>query len=234
MSGGSLVDKHRDSPPNARGGGAGMAILHLRVKSSVYIRRFMTETGNLERLRIEFDLPLKGDRTYLQSANILQEFLSRFSITGAVKLDFRQMIYHPIYLASDAPENPDRVGKFAFREGDGWITYGIFTDSTRQIEKRIPDNEKEILEASSIHDDRAAGPIDEPGSFIDTIVALNKVLVGRHANGKKAIFTNIELGVIPDRGRIGVALIKRLGSKIFVSDVLWNDARIGSLTFMTR
>lgn len=209
-------------------------ILRLRLQSPVYIRHFMIQTENLERLRIEFDLPLKGDRSYLHSTNIFQAFRSRFSITGAVKLDFRQMIHHPIYLANDAPESDDRVGRFAFREGDGWTAYGIFADCTRPIERRVPNNETEIIAASSFDDDRAAGSIDEPGTFIDTIVTLNKVLVGRHSNGKKPIFSSIDLEVVPDRGRVGVTLIKRLGTKIFVSDVWWNDARIGGLTFMTR
>lgn len=194
----------------------------------------MAEIHHLERPRLEFDLPLKGERSYLQSANILSEFISRFSITGAVKLDFRQMIYHPIYLAEDAPDDPDRAGRFSFENGEDWKTYGIFIDRARQIEKRVPNNEAEILAASSVEGDHASGPIDRPGNFIDTIVALNKVLVGRYAKGKKAIFTTIDLNVVPDRGKIGVALVKKLGSKIFISDVLWNDSKIGSLTFMTR
>jgi hypothetical protein len=183
--------------------------------------------------RIPLDLPLKGERKYVQSANILSELISLFSLRGPVKLEFRQMIYHPIYLAADDPEKPNRAGKFSFGDGDGWRTYGIFIDESKVITRRIENNEVEILAESVVGDDTATGGIDRPANFIDTIVALNKVLVGRYSNGKKAIFSAISLDAVPDRGEIGVNLVKKLGTKIFMSDVLWNGAKVGSLTFMT-
>ena len=192
----------------------------------------MTE-NETERPRITFDLPLKGDRSYLHSTNIFRAFVSHFSPTGALKLDFRKMIHDPIYLADDAPEEPHRVGRFSFQNDDGWKSFGIFADNTRQIETRISDNENELLLASWIEGDRAGAPVHERENFIDTAVALNKVLVSRSAMGKKPVLTNIALDVIPDNGRIDVTLVKKLGSKIFISDVSWDDVRIGNLTFMT-
>jgi hypothetical protein len=183
--------------------------------------------------RIEFDLPLKGERTYLQSADILSGLISHFSPEGPVKLEFRQMIYHPIYLSGDDPDLGNRAGKFSFRQGSEWLTYGIFIDEARSIDRRIPNNEAEILAESTIGEDTAFAGIDRPGNFIDTLVALNKVLVGRHSKGRKAIFSAITLDKIPDKGNIGVNLTKKLGTKIFISDVLFNNDKIGTLTFMT-
>lgn len=186
-------------------------------------------------VRIAFDIPLKGERNYLHSTNILTQFRSHFSFTGPVKLEFRRMIHHPIYLAADVPDHPDRVGKFAFKTGDEWQTYGIFTDEARTITGHLPNNEPAIAAASTFGadgEDWASGHVGQPASFIDTIVGLNKVLVARHAKGKKAIFSAIAIDVMPDDGKVGVSLTKRLGSKIFMSDVLWNDRKIGNLTFM--
>lgn len=197
----------------------------------------MTTIRCISQSRVLLDLPLKGERTYLQSADILSELVERFSLSGPTKLEFRQMIYHPIYLSEDESELPNRAGKFSFQQGDGqtgvWRTYGIFIDEGRTITKRIPNNEAEILAASTIGEETATGGIDQPANFIDTLVALNKVLVGRHSKGKKAIFSAISLDAIPDSGEIGCHLVKKLGTKIFISDVLWNGHKIGSLTFMT-
>lgn len=186
-------------------------------------------------MRIAFDIPLKGERTYLHSTNILTAFRSHFSFAGPVKLEFRRMIHHPIYLAADAPDHADRVGKFAFKTSEEWQTYGIFVDETRKISGHLPNNEPAIIAASTFgegDEDWAFGHVGQPASFIDTIVGLNKVLVGRHAKGKKAIFSAIAIEVVPDDGKVGVVLTKRLGSKIFMSDVLLNDRKIGNLTFM--
>jgi len=183
--------------------------------------------------QIAFDIPLKGERTYLQSADMLSHFIRRFSLRGPVKIEFRRMIHHPIYLNEDSPDHPDRAGKLTFLNGDSWQTYGIFIDEGRPIAGRIPNNETEILAASTIGDDTATGGIDRPGNFIDTIVALNKVLVGRYSKGRKAIFSSMTLDTIPRDGTIGVNLVKKLGTKIFMSDVTWNGDKIGNLTFMT-
>lgn len=194
----------------------------------------MTAAEKIDDGRIVLDLPLKGERKYLQSANILSELIAQFSLTGPVKLEFRQMIYNPIYLVPDGADAPNRAGKFSFKDGEAWRTYGLYIDESREITRRIPNNEAEILAASSRAGDTSSGPIDRPGNFIDTIVALNKAVVGSHMGpGKKAIFTNISLDVIPGTGEIGIALIKKMGTRIYVSDVLWNKAKIGSLTFMT-
>jgi hypothetical protein len=194
----------------------------------------MTAAEKIDDGRIVLDLPLKGTRTYLHSTNILSELVSLLSLTGAVKLEFRQMIHHPIYLIPDGGDAPNRVGKFAFQAGGAWRSYGIYLDESRKITGHVGDNEPQILAAAVRDGDRASAEIGRPGNFIDTIVALNKELVGGHIGaGKKSVFSNLSLDVIPDKGEIGVALIKKMGTRIFVSDVYWNKAKIGSLTFMT-
>jgi len=193
----------------------------------------MTAAETIDDGRIALDLPLKGTRKYLHSTNILSELIARFSITGPVKLEFRQMIYHPIYLLPDGPEVPNRVGKFSFKEGDSSRSFGIYVDESRKITGHIDDHEPEIIAASKRDGDKFHGVIDHPGNFINTIVALNKTVVGTHMGAdKKAIFTTLILDAIPDKGEIGIELIKKMGTKIYVSDVIWNKAKIGSLTFM--
>lgn len=193
----------------------------------------MEKSQDIAGSHIEFDIPLKGERTYLQSADMLSHFIKRFSLEGPVKIEFRRMIHHPIYLSEDAPDQPERAGKLSFPDGDTWRTYGIFIHEGRAITGRTPNNETEILAASTIGEDTASGGIDRPGNFIDTVVALNKVLVGRYSKGRKAIFSALTLDTVPKDGTIGVNLVKKLGTKIFMSDVTWNGDKIGSLTFMT-
>jgi hypothetical protein len=192
---------------------------------------FGCETG-MASSRIDLDLPLKGERPYLHSTSILAELIRIFTLTGAVKLEVRQMTYKPIFIDADDPERPDRAGRFAFKKGDNWVSYGLYLDNTRAITSRIPSNEPEILANSDIGEDAASCPIGAPANFLDTIVALNKVLVGRHSNGKKSIFSAIELAEVPGTGTIGVHLTKKLGSRLFVSDILWNGTKVGTLTFM--
>jgi hypothetical protein len=186
----------------------------------------------MDNFRIELDIPLKGERKYLQSASILAELIRIFTPSGALKLDFRQMIYQPIFVGDDQPDNPARVAKFEFRQGDELRKFGLFVDPSREITGHIDNNEAEILANSDIGEENASCPIGHPANFIDSLVALNKVLVGRHSKGKKAIFSAIELDRVPEAGRIGVRLVKKLGSRLFVSDVLCDNAKIGVLTFM--
>ena len=192
----------------------------------------MEKSQDIAGSHIVFDIPLKGTRTYIHSTNMLSQFIKRFSLDGPIKIEFRRMIHHPIYLSEDSPDHADRAGKFSFLDGDTWKTYGIFIDQSRAITGHLPDNEPEIQAASAIGDDTATGGIDRPANFIDTIVALNKVLVGRHSPGRKAIFSQMTLDAIPKGGTVGVNLVKKLGTKIFMSDVVWNGDKIGSLTFM--
>jgi hypothetical protein len=202
------------------------------------------ESFNLERValldetppiaRIDFDIPLKGERTYLQSADILHALIGRLGVAGPLRLEFRQMIHHPIFVDADDADNPCRAGRFSFEDDGAWRAYGIFFDPSRSIAARSPNNEAEILAASTIASeaDTASAVIGAPANFIETIVALNKVLVARYSKGKKAIFSAIKLDAVPDAGTVGVTLVKRMGSKIFVSDVLWNGTKRGELTFM--
>lgn len=182
--------------------------------------------------RIELNIPLKGERKYLQSANILWDVLQYFSHRRGFNLEFRRMIYKPVYLAPDDPTRPNRAAKIALEQETGWLELGIFVDEDREITERIPNNETEILAESRFDGDTARASINRPANFIDTTVALNKILVGRYSKGKKAIFSAISLDVVPGKGEIGVDLTKRLGSRIFMSDVVWNGDRIGKLTFM--
>ena len=194
----------------------------------------MTAAEKTDDGRIMLDLPLKGERKYLHSTNILADLISRFSLRGPVKLEFRQMIYDPIYLVPGAPDAPNKAGKFSFHNGDIWQHYGIYTDESRVITKHVDDIEAKIISGSVRDGDRFSGIIGQPGNFIETVVALNKALVVSHAGPqRKAIFSGINVNAIPDKGGVGVELIKKMGTKIYVSDVLWNKAKIGSLTFMT-
>lgn len=213
--------------------------MRLRLMDVSYIealqwRATMTAAEKNDDGRIVLDLPLKGERKYLHSTNILSDLIARFSLTGPVKLEFRQMIYNPIYLVPDAPDAPNKVGKFSFESGGAWQYYGIYTDEGRLITKHVDDIETKIISGGVRDGDRFRAVIGQPGNFIETVVALNKALVMSHAGpGKKAIFSGINVGAIPDEGEIGVELTKKMGTKIYVSDVLWNNAKIGSLTFMT-
>jgi hypothetical protein len=193
----------------------------------------MTAAEMIDDGRILLDLPLKGTRTYLHSTNILSELISRFSLSGPVKLEFRQMIYHPIYLLEGAQDAPNRAGKFSYLDGESWRTFGIYTDESRQITEHIVDSEPEIIAAGMRDGDSFRGVVGQPGNFINTIVALNKAIVASHMGaGKKAIFTGVNLDAIPDEGEVGIDLTKKMGTKIYVSDVIWNKAKIGALTFM--
>jgi hypothetical protein len=194
----------------------------------------MTAAEKIEDGRILLDLPLKGERKYLHSTNILSDLIARFSLSGPVKLEFRQMIYSPIYLVPGAPDAPNKVGKFAFETSDGWQNYGVYTDENRAITRRVDDIEAKIISEGTRDGNKFAAVLGRPGNFIETVVALNKALVAGDAGpGKKAIFSGINVEAIPDIGEVGVELIKKMGTKIYVSDVLWNKAKIGSLTFMT-
>jgi len=165
---------------------------------------------------------------------MLAEFVSFFAIRGPVRLEFRQMIHAPIYLAEDRPEQEGRVGKLSFGSGAEARSYGIYTDASHSIDGHVECNEKAVIAAAQFSGDRAVGEIGKPGNFIDTIVALNKALVAGHVDGtKKIIFSSVALDVVPHVGKMRVELTKKLGTKIFVSDIYWDDHKIGSLTFMT-
>jgi hypothetical protein len=184
--------------------------------------------------RIEFDFPFKGARNYIHSTTILTEFVARFAPSGPVKLEFRQMINHPIYIAADDPEQSNRVGKYSYMDADGWQSYGIFTDASRRVTERVACIEKDVIAASDISGDEALGEIGRPGNFIETAVSLNKAIVGRRAGeGKKVIFSTLAVSRIPQSGKIGIHLKKNLGTKIYMSDISCDGEKIGNLTFMT-
>lgn len=194
----------------------------------------MAATEDIGQSRIVLDLPFKGERNYLHSTSILTSLIARFSPAGPIKLEFRQMINHPIYLAADRPEQANRVGKFSYMLGDGWQSYGIFTDDTRSVTRRVACIEKDVIASSEVNGADAIGEIGKPGNFIETAVSLNKAIVASRAGaGKKVIFSTLAVDRIPAYGKIGIRLTKNLGTKIYMSDISWNEEKIGTLTFMT-
>jgi hypothetical protein len=153
----------------------------LKVFTTVSEANLLPSTYNL-------DIPFRGERQYLHSTTFITALLGLFPGLSNLKLDFRQMIHHPIVLDADMAR-ADRFGMVSFDDGDVKRKFGIYCDLDRSVEERVACNEKAINDLYDSGTDASTGLVGKPGNFIETIVALNKAAVARRTGaGKKVIF----------------------------------------------
>ncbi len=187
---------------------------------------------------IPLAIPFRGNRDYLHSTTFFDALVA---LTGPdagqpLSLNIYKTITEPV---GAAPFDGNRAavhGVFAYTDGAGnKQSLGLYPlPGGGPAPGRVPCNENAIIAAATVGEAEAeatAGPI---GTLVETIVALNKTLVGTRMAGRlKPMFSTLELTRLPTVPvSVRLRIDKQLGIKLFVSTVTVDDTPVGRITFI--
>lgn len=183
------------------------------------------------------DIPFRGSRQYLHSTTLFDALvaLTDPDPSAAVALNIYKVITEPVGVAPFAGDRAAVAGTFAFVGRDGRAAVlGLYPAPGAPAPGRVPCNEDAIIASADIADDRAGARAGTVGSLVETIVALNKALVGARMAGRlKPMFSTLDLARLPAvPARVELRIDRQLGIKLFVSTISVDGAPLGRITFI--
>ena len=183
--------------------------------------------------RFSLSVSFKGDRTYLQSADIFNEIVAHTGAMRGLSLSFRHLLSHGLD-AIDAGSCDDPSSFPARFRGDG--VKGkidlVISETGRTISERIPYDEEAVVQDSEIAGFSISSRSGGDASLMERIVALNKRLIHQTLKpGKKLLFTNVILTeLLPPDAPLTLTLDAHLGSRLFRSSI-HSGVKIGEIAF---
>lgn len=186
-------------------------------------------------LPLRIAAPLRGHRTYLQSATLFDILVGKTGANRNIALSFRRKVEHELVAVSAegaaAPES--HPVRFSGESADARFDLLLIeAQPLKRLDTREPYDEPAVIADSRI-DGSTIFSESGSGSVIDRIVALNKRLIAQTTAPQKVlIFSKIYLTVLPDaRASLQVQLKSRLGLKLFRSTISSDHGEIGEIVF---
>ena len=186
-------------------------------------------------VRFPIDIAFKGDRTYLQSADIFDSIIANTGASRNLKLQFRRILSHKIEAVdASAVDQPEACPARFTGEGDnGAFDLLIVDDPTTEIAARVPYDEPRVIRDSHIEGSQISSQDGQDASVMERVVALNKHLIHSTVKpGKKLLFSSANLISLPARtAHLTVRLESRLGVRLFKSSIHVGADRVGEIIF---
>lgn len=183
------------------------------------------------------DIPYRGARQYLHSTTLFDALVAMVDPdpAGALALNIYKVITEPVGVASFDGDRAAVSGVFSYVDRAGQsVSLGLYPAPGSPPPGRVPCNEDAIIAGAEILDGRASARAGDPGTLVETIVALNKALVGERMAGRlKPMFSTLDLARLPALpAKVELRIDRQLGIKLFVSTVSVDDAPLGRVTFI--
>ena len=182
----------------------------------------------------QLDLAFRGERDYVQGADIFEALVELTGWHGPVSLHFHRVMRFGV----DAIEVTDARGAATF---DAVFWYGplgarkclgLRADPARPILKRKPYNEKSVVAGAVISPPRieSSGPVD--ASFMERVLALDKALLMRLFTPDRGSFRllRLDLEYVPESPK-ELVLIHRasMGSRFVRMEILADGHSVGAV-----
>lgn len=186
---------------------------------------------------IPLDLPFKGARDYLTGADIFDALLRITGAKGPAVLVLRRFMRHPINavpipLGADSSAYP---AEFHYSSVGSDHTVVVREDPSRSAARRVPYDEEAVTAPAVISGTSLSCRISRSYSFIEHVVALNKLLLNRSALGATApkwLFTRIELDAVPESpDTLDLRLTASIGSRITKTAIGADGRFLGHIYF---
>ena len=184
----------------------------------------------------EFNFCFKGERNYVQGADIVIKLLEYFSNKNITELDlkFNGVVSTNLVLL-DGNEAGNLKVNVRFLQ-DNVVRVMQLVENDKKINCRNEYNEEDIIGRTDLDFDNQQISLKERTDFslCENFVAMNKVLLQKiyPEVAEKWYFTRLELNKpVPDDELITVKLIKNFNFRLVKSDILLADEKIGSVYF---
>ena len=192
------------------------------------------------------DLPLKGERSYLQSADIYHGLLSHLEKEASLdqiedlRLIFRQMNRGVIRFDAPGDDGKAPTGSVSFTLSGDSVRLSIF-DEEAEEKARVPFPEEEISSRCQVSVEGRSVSIEQDGALsafqpMEVIVAANKCMhqeVFADAKGKWLFTETRNPRPITSTAwkRITLTVISQFGTKLTKTEIRVDDVPSGYLCF---
>jgi hypothetical protein len=186
---------------------------------------------------IPLDVPFKGTRDYLTGADLFDALLDVTGAKGSVVLVMRRLMQTPVSTVPIPPSvDPSTYpAEFHYTSAGSDCTVVLREDPSRKVTRRIPYDEERVTAPAVISGTCLSCPLSETYSFIEQVVALNKLLLNRSAVGAdspKWLFTRIELDTVPETPQVlDLKLVATIGSRITKTAIRTDGGLVGHIYF---
>lgn len=185
-------------------------------------------------MSISLDVPFKGERTYLQSADILNALLAKTGANQNIELKFTKLLTSSIEAlpAADVEEPAKASARFRATGPQGAIDLVIRPTSISAPIARVPYDEASVIASSILKGRTIEDSNIDSATPTERMVALNKRLINEVVSpGRKLLFTNIHLKHIPASAFLRLELQSQVGKRFFHSTIFGDDQELGSIYF---
>jgi hypothetical protein len=183
------------------------------------------------------DLPFKGTRDYLHGTDIFDALLRVSGARDRVVLILRRPMRHPVDVVPfHSMPNPTAYhAEFHYVAGRRTRTLVLRENSSRKVTHRIAYDENDVTAAAEITDGSLKCQISSSYSFIEHVVALNKVLLNSFSpavSSPRWLFARIELDTIPQAPKVlDLKLVASIGSRITKTELGADGCSLGHIYF---
>jgi len=186
---------------------------------------------------IPLDLPFKGARDYLHGTDMFDALLGLTGARGPVVLVMRRLMQRPVSAVSIPPGGDPSAypAEFHYSSVESDRTVVLREDPSREVTRRIAYDEERVTAPAVISGTSLSCRLSETYSFIEQVVALNKLLLNRSAVGAdspKWLFTRIELDTVPETPEVlDLKLAASIGSRITKTAIRTDGGLVGHIYF---
>lgn len=190
---------------------------------------------------VDLDVPFKGNRTYLRGADIFESLMRILHPHPPISLRFHKILDQPIELFAMAPtQRPNTVAAFfSFHDTDGrWNAAGIRPREGATVSRRERYDEDQVAALATVRGEFLEMPAHETFSFIDRVVAANKILVTRCVPAVEGrppspwLFTRLELSRIPGEPKaFSLRFVGSLSDRLTHSAIVVDGEEIGAIFY---
>lgn len=148
-----------------------------------------------------FEIPFKGERRYIQSADVLNVIKSTLEVATQIDFQINTMITHPVILRTmkeaefaEARLLPDFCGRMVYQDATGARSFlAVLQDLGAEHQERIAFDEAAIIAGHEIDGRSIRHTRPDSEYAMERIVALNKQLLNICVQKKAWIFTRLQL-----------------------------------------
>jgi hypothetical protein len=181
-----------------------------------------------------FDFPFRAHRDYVHSASICNRLATHFQSCDRLQLVLKRWMSSRIHFTQvDAVKPGSGTGYLKIERNGSNEIWELSEDKTHPVAQHEPYDEDALVAMDIVEGNRLTSLPGAGGTFFDRLIAANKVLINTNLDPKvQLIAAKLDMRGFPEAGStFTVKLRSNIGTRIFKSDILIDDNRVGEVVF---
>ena len=185
---------------------------------------------------VPLDLPFKGGRDHLHATDLFDALVGLTGAKAGLSLRIQRMMRTSVAATpmDQLSHRRDATAFFQWSDGSDRRTLAVCEDG-RSVERRVPYDEDDVTASSKLEGSTIHLQPSPRYSFIERVVAHQKLLLNRTIAQIPWLFSRIEIGLVPSaEAELSLTLADRVGIRLVRSDITEAGGKIGSICFSAR